>query len=91
MDTENLAAARAGLQNVEEAFMTAAAPGSIARRLNEYYPTEEAFLFAIAEAMKVEYKAIVDAGFILQIDDPQLVTRYDRENPVPPPESTAGS
>jgi len=85
-DIENLAAARAGVQNVEEAFMTAAAPGSIARRRNEYYPKEEDFLFAIAEAMQKEYKAIVDAGFILQIDDPQLVTRYDRENPVPAPD-----
>ena len=39
---------------------------------NEYYKSDEAFLFAIAEAMQVEYKAIVDAGFLLQIDDPDL-------------------
>ena len=68
----------------EEAFITAVAPGSIiTRRTNKYYPTEEAFLFAIADAMKTEYKAIVDAGFLLQIDDPQLVTRYDMDDPPP--------
>ena len=83
MDIENLQAACAGV-DAEEAFITAVAPGSIiSRRINQYYPTEEAFLFAIAEAMKTEYKAIVDAGFLLQIDDPQLVTRYDMEDPPP--------
>jgi len=39
---------------------------------NRYYPTDEAYLHAIAEAMHEEYKAIVDAGFLLQIDDPDL-------------------
>ncbi|MGH7816412.1 MAG: cobalamin-independent methionine synthase II family protein [Candidatus Binatia bacterium] len=83
MDIENLRAASAGVA-AEEAFITAVAPGSvISRRINQYYPTEEAFLFAIADAMKTEYKAIVDAGFLLQIDDPQLVTRYDMEDPPP--------
>jgi 5-methyltetrahydropteroyltriglutamate--homocysteine methyltransferase len=83
MDIENLKAAYAGV-DAEEAFITAVAPGSIiTRRINKYYPTEEAFLFAIADAMKTEYKAIVDAGFLLQIDDPQLVTRYDMEDPAP--------
>jgi len=83
MDTENLKAA-CGSVEVEEAFITAVAPGSIVtRRINRFYPSEEAFLFAIADAMKTEYKAIVDAGFLLQIDDPQLVTRYDAEDPPP--------
>jgi 5-methyltetrahydropteroyltriglutamate--homocysteine methyltransferase len=83
MDIENFRTACAGLQ-AEEAFITAVAPGSIiTRRINKYYPTEEAFLFAIAEAMKTEYRAIVDAGFLLQIDDPQLVTRYDAEDAAP--------
>jgi 5-methyltetrahydropteroyltriglutamate--homocysteine methyltransferase len=82
-DIENLHAACAGSE-AEEAFITAVAPGSIiTRRINQYYPSEEAFLFAIADAMKSEYKAIVDAGFLLQIDDPQLVTRYDMEDPPP--------
>ena len=39
---------------------------------NEYYPTEEAYLYALAEAMKHEYQAIVQAGFVLQIDCPDL-------------------
>jgi len=83
LDIENLKTACAAV-GVEEAFITAVAPGSIiSRRINKYYPTEEAFLFAIADAMKVEYRAIVDAGFLLQIDDPQLVTRYDMEDPPP--------
>ncbi len=82
-DIENLKTACASL-DVEEAFITAVAPGSIiTRRINQYYSSEEAFLFAIAEAMKTEYRAIVDAGFLLQIDDPQLVTRYDAEDPPP--------
>ena len=83
MDVQNLKAACAAVE-AEEAFITAVAPGSIiTRRVNQYYPSEEAFLFAIADAMKTEYKAIVDAGFLLQIDDPQLVTRYDAEDPPP--------
>ena len=83
MDIENLQTACAGIE-AEEAFITAVAPGSIiTRRINQYYPTEEAFLFAIADAMKTEYQAIVGAGFVLQIDDPQLVTRYDMEDPPP--------
>ena len=53
--------------------MTAASPGVIANFLpNEYYPTEEAYLYALAEAMKHEYQAIVQAGFLLQIDCPDL-------------------
>jgi 5-methyltetrahydropteroyltriglutamate--homocysteine methyltransferase len=49
------------------------APGTIEHWLrNEYYPTDEAYLYAIADAMHEEYKAIVDAGFLLQIDDPDL-------------------
>ena len=44
--------------------------------LNDHYEDDEAFLFAIAEAMNVEYKAITDAGFLLQIDDPRLINYY---------------
>jgi 5-methyltetrahydropteroyltriglutamate--homocysteine methyltransferase len=58
---------------VEEAFLPAVAPGTIEHWLaNEYYPSDEAYLYAIADAMHEEYKAITDAGFILQIDDPDL-------------------
>jgi 5-methyltetrahydropteroyltriglutamate--homocysteine methyltransferase len=60
-------------QQVEEVFMTAASPGVIANFLpNEYYPTEEAYLYALAEVMKQEYQAIVQAGLLLQIDCPDL-------------------
>jgi 5-methyltetrahydropteroyltriglutamate--homocysteine methyltransferase len=56
---------------VEEAFISALAPGTIEHWLrNEYYKTEEDFLFAIADAMHDEYKAIADAGIIVQLDDP---------------------
>jgi 5-methyltetrahydropteroyltriglutamate--homocysteine methyltransferase len=46
-----------------------------------HYPSEEAFFFALAEAMREEYKAIVDAGFILQIDDPRVVSGWDVPDP----------
>jgi 5-methyltetrahydropteroyltriglutamate--homocysteine methyltransferase len=60
------------------------APGTIElQRRNEYYPTDEAYLFAIAEAMRQEYQAIVDAGFLLQIDDPRVVTQYGMPDPAP--------
>jgi len=57
----------------EEVFMTSPSPGQIARYLkNAHYRTEEAYVFALAEVMKREYRAIVDAGFILQLDCPDL-------------------
>jgi 5-methyltetrahydropteroyltriglutamate--homocysteine methyltransferase len=60
-----------------EAFVPAIAPSNVETTTpNEYYPSAEAYVFAIAEAMREEYKAIVDAGFLLQIDDPFLVTYY---------------
>jgi 5-methyltetrahydropteroyltriglutamate--homocysteine methyltransferase len=74
-----LADLKAALQGVKatEAFVPSIAPSNIETSTpNEYYPTAEAYVFAIAEAMREEYKAIVDAGFLLQIDDPFLVTYY---------------
>ena len=57
--------------------MTAFSPSNIEERhRNKYYKTEEEYPGAIAEAMREEYKAILDAGFLLQIDDPRLVTYY---------------
>ena len=65
--------AAVGTRQVEEVFMTAASPGVIANFLpNEYYPTEEAYLYALAEVMKDDYRAIVQAGFLLQVDCPDL-------------------
>jgi 5-methyltetrahydropteroyltriglutamate--homocysteine methyltransferase len=56
-----------------QAFMTAPSPGMIsAVILNEYYPTREAYFAALAEALRVEYEAIVAAGFMLQLDCPDL-------------------
>jgi 5-methyltetrahydropteroyltriglutamate--homocysteine methyltransferase len=59
--------------NAAELFMTSPSPGQIARYLkNKHYKTEEAYVYALADVMKREYKAIVDAGFILQLDCPDL-------------------
>ncbi len=56
-----------------EAFMTAPSPGILTRFvINLHYPTEDAYVAALADAMKPEYRAIVDAGFVLQIDCPDL-------------------
>jgi 5-methyltetrahydropteroyltriglutamate--homocysteine methyltransferase len=82
----DLATLRAALQGVgvADAFVPAIAPAMVGRGQNRYYPTEEAYVFAIAEALKVEYRAIVDAGFILQIDDPGLGETWDMLIPAPP-------
>jgi 5-methyltetrahydropteroyltriglutamate--homocysteine methyltransferase len=65
---------------VEEAFLPAVAPGTMEHWMkNEYYASDEAYLFAIAEAMHEEYRAIVDAGFILQIDDPDLADAWQMQ------------
>jgi 5-methyltetrahydropteroyltriglutamate--homocysteine methyltransferase len=71
-DIDNFKAALKDVQ-VEEAFLPAVAPGTIEHWMkNEYYKTDEEFVYAIAEAMRPEYEAIANAGFILQIDDPDL-------------------
>ena len=68
----------------EEAFMCVLAPGWLEHWMyNEYYKSDEEYLFAIAGAMKDEYKAIIDAGFILQLDDPGLPDTYDMIVPTP--------
>lgn len=66
---------KAALQGKQygEAFLPSVTPGTIEHWLrNGYYPNDEAFLMGIADAMKVEYQAIIDAGFMLQLDDPDL-------------------
>ena len=69
---------------VEDAFMCVLAPGWLEHFFyNEYYSTDEEYLFALADAIKHEYKAVVDAGFILQIDDPALPDTYDMIVPLP--------
>ncbi len=81
-DIENL---KAATQNAgaTEVFMTSVAPGSFGRRQNRYYKTDEEFVFAVAEAMREEYRAIVDAGFVLQLDDPGLPDSWDMFDPEP--------
>lgn len=75
-DTANVKAA-AERSGVEEVFMSAVSPSDVeGQQPNEYYDSEEAYLYAIADAMHEEYRAIVDAGLILQIDDPRLLTYY---------------
>jgi 5-methyltetrahydropteroyltriglutamate--homocysteine methyltransferase len=71
-DIGNFAAATA-LHKPIEGFMNAASPGVIALfQPNKYYPTHQAYLEALAAAMAAEYRAIIDAGFVLQIDSPDL-------------------
>jgi 5-methyltetrahydropteroyltriglutamate--homocysteine methyltransferase len=68
---------------IEEGFMTAVAPASCARIANAYYKSDEEFLYACADAMREEYKAIVNAGIVLQLDDPCLAEGWDQVNPEP--------
>ena len=75
-DITNLKSALQGKQ-LEEGFLPAVAPGTMEHWMkNEYYKTQEEYLFAIAAAMAEEYRAIVDAGFVLQIDDPDLADAW---------------
>ena len=77
-DIANLKKAIDGL-DVAEAFITAISPTNLEMYLpNEYYRSDEDYLVALAEAINEEYRAIVDAGFLLQIDDPRLITYYNR-------------
>jgi len=82
-DIDNLKVAMAAA-GIEEGFMTSVAPASFARAEDLHYNTEEDFVAAAAEAMREEYKAIVEAGLILQIDDPSLPDNWDMINPEPP-------
>jgi 5-methyltetrahydropteroyltriglutamate--homocysteine methyltransferase len=80
-DIDNFRAALRGVA-VAEAFLPVAAPASvIPDRKNEYYKTDDDCLAAIAEAMRTEYRMIVDAGFILQLDDARAAVTYDRMVP----------
>jgi 5-methyltetrahydropteroyltriglutamate--homocysteine methyltransferase len=77
-DIANLKNALKGVA-AEEAFMTAISPSNLELYYeNQYYASQEEYLAALAEAMRVEYRAIVDAGLLLQIDDPRMATHYNR-------------
>jgi 5-methyltetrahydropteroyltriglutamate--homocysteine methyltransferase len=81
-DIEHLktALAQAG---IKEGFMTSVAPASFARGEDLHYKTEEDFVAAAADAIREEYKAIIDAGLVLQIDDPSLPDNWDMIYPEP--------
>jgi 5-methyltetrahydropteroyltriglutamate--homocysteine methyltransferase len=84
-DLANLKAA-ADAAGVKEAFVTSIAVGSLemfCRGQNRHYANPEAFLEGIAEALRVEYRAIVEAGFVLQLDDPGLPDTWDMLDPQP--------
>jgi 5-methyltetrahydropteroyltriglutamate--homocysteine methyltransferase len=68
---------------IDEGFMTSIAPGSASRIGNEHYQTEEELLYACADAMREEYRAIIDAGLVLQLDDPAVAENWDMINPAP--------
>ena len=77
-DVANLRSAMAATR-VAEAFLPVAAPASIEPyRFNEYYPSEQAFLYALADALRTEYQAIAEAGILVQIDDAWTAALWDR-------------
>ncbi len=76
-DLDNFAQALAPLPE-QEAFFTAVAPASTAYNgRNDYYPTEHEYVYAIADALRHEYQAIIEAGVLLQVDDAVLANMYD--------------
>jgi 5-methyltetrahydropteroyltriglutamate--homocysteine methyltransferase len=80
-DIDNFKAALKGVE-VAEAFMPVAAPASvIPDRKNEYYKSDEELIHAIGAAMRTEYRMIIDAGFVLQLDDARAAVTYDRMVP----------
>ncbi|MEJ0016192.1 MAG: cobalamin-independent methionine synthase II family protein [Acetobacteraceae bacterium] len=81
-DIANFKAAMAAA-GVAEGFMSAVAPGSAARIANVYYKTDEELVYACADAMREEYRAIIEAGLVLQIDDPSIAENWDMINPEP--------
>jgi 5-methyltetrahydropteroyltriglutamate--homocysteine methyltransferase len=83
LDCFKAAIARSGVA-LDEAFVPALAPGWLDHFIyNEHYDTDEEFVYALAEAMRDKYRAIVEAGFILQIDDPGIATSWDMLKPEP--------
>lgn len=77
-DIANLKAALHGVSPAE-VFMPAVSPGQVWFNFpNDYYPTDEEYLFAVADALRHEYQAIVEAGFLVQLDSPQLAMSWNR-------------
>jgi 5-methyltetrahydropteroyltriglutamate--homocysteine methyltransferase len=79
-DIANLKSA-AGKSNPTDVFMTAPSPGILTRFIiNLHYPSEDAYVEALADVMKTEYRAIVEAGFVLQIDAPDLASARNNQH-----------
>jgi 5-methyltetrahydropteroyltriglutamate--homocysteine methyltransferase len=79
-DIANMKAAMAAA-GVEEGFLPSPSPGIVAMRIpTDYYKTEEEYLYALADVLKDEYQAIIEAGLILQIDAPDAAMSWDRQN-----------
>lgn len=81
-DIENLTSALEQT-GTDQGFLAALSPASCARLANDFYASDEEYLYAAADAMREEYKAILDAGLTLQIDDPSLAESWDQVNPEP--------
>lgn len=81
----DIAGLKAGLAETgaPEGFITALSPGSASRISNNFYSTEEEWMYAWADVLREEYKAIIDAGLILQIDDPSIAENFDQISPEP--------
>lgn len=79
----DIAHLKGALKDGETGFLTSIAPGSAARVWNEFYQDDDAHLEAWALALREEYKAITDAGLILQLDDPSLAENWDQISPEP--------
>jgi 5-methyltetrahydropteroyltriglutamate--homocysteine methyltransferase len=70
-------------QGLSDGYLNSVAPASCARFPNEYYDDDEAMIYACADAMREEYTAIIDAGLMLQLDDPAIAENWDQINPAP--------
>jgi 5-methyltetrahydropteroyltriglutamate--homocysteine methyltransferase len=81
-DIANFKAALAS-QGLDTGFLNSVAPGSCARFGNEYYENDEELIYACADAMREEYRAIIDAGLTLQLDDPAIAENWDQIVPEP--------
>jgi len=85
-DIDNMHAAMRAA-GTRQGFMCSIAPGSFARTEDAHHASDEEYVYAIAEALREEYRAIVDAGLVLQLDDPGLPDSWDMANPEPPLEA----
>ncbi|HEX5194690.1 MAG TPA: cobalamin-independent methionine synthase II family protein [Solirubrobacteraceae bacterium] len=81
-DIANMKAAMAAA-GVQDGYLNAVAPGSCGRFGNEFYDSDEELIYACADAMREEYQAIIDAGLMLQLDDPAIAENWDQINPAP--------